>query len=128
MLDDYNIDKLFREQSSYMKVLELMNDNADGFKGAFSIQNIARMGLVYNKYPGEWHGPGSISNVVKDLNKLYLPVGDFRILHFCDGMIYYDKIEKAAMEEPRNYLFDLFKRQDLSDEKLSKLRAMHILF
>ena len=37
MLDDYNIDKLFREQSSYLKVLELMNDNADGFKGAFSI-------------------------------------------------------------------------------------------
>ena len=54
------------------------------------------MSLIYNKYPGEWHGPGSISNVMKDLNKLYQPVDDFRIVHFSDGMIYYDKIEKAA--------------------------------
>ena len=54
-----------------------MHENADGKEGAFSIQNIARMGLIYNKYPGEWHGPGSISGVMKDLNKMYLPIEDF---------------------------------------------------
>ena len=96
MLGEYNIEKLVQEQNSYMRVLELINDNADGLQGAFSIQNIARMSLIYNKYPGEWHGPGSISRVIKDLNKLYLPVDDFRILHFSEGMIYYDEIEKAA--------------------------------
>lgn len=51
-----------------------MNDNSDGQKGAFSIQNVARMSLLYNKYPGEWHGPGSMSNVIKDLNKVYAPI------------------------------------------------------
>ena len=56
------------------------------------------MGLIYNKYPGEWHGPGSISNVIKDLNKLYQPVEDLKIVHFSDGMIYYDKIKKVACE------------------------------
>ena len=54
------------------------------------------MGLIYNKYPGEWYGPGSISNVFKDLNKLYKPVEDFQIVHFPDGMVYYDKIQSAA--------------------------------
>lgn len=73
-----------------------MQDNADGAEGAFSIQNVARMSLIYNKYPGEWHGPGSISNVFKDLNKMYQPIDGFQIVHFPDGMIYFDKVRKAA--------------------------------
>ena len=100
LIGDYSVDTLIQEQGSYMRVLKLMNDNADGHVGAFSIQNIARMSLLYNKYPGEWHGPGSISNVIRDLNKVYLPFDDFRIVHFPDGMIYCDKIEKAAAEQP----------------------------
>ena len=79
------------------------------------------MSLIYNKYPGEWHGPGSISNVFKDLNKLYQPVEDLKILHFPDGMIYYDKVEKAAKEVPRKYLIELMKKTDMSDEKLYKM-------
>mmetsp|Transcript_25372 Transcript_25372/g.33927 ORF Transcript_25372/g.33927 Transcript_25372/m.33927 type:complete len:123 (+) Transcript_25372:327-695(+) len=86
------------------------------------------MGLIYNKYPGEWHGPGSISNVMKDLNKIYLPVEDFQMLHFSDGMIYYDKIQKAASQRPRRYLIELLNRQDLLKEKVGKLHAMHTLF
>ena len=54
------------------------------------------MSLIYDKYPGEWHGPRSISLVIKDLNKLYQPKMDFQIVHFSDGMIYYDKIVKAG--------------------------------
>ena len=77
LMHEYTLDSLLREQSNYLKVLKLMHDNIDGPTGAFSIQNIARMGLIYNKYPGEWHGPGSISNVFKDLNKMYLPINDF---------------------------------------------------
>ena len=86
------------------------------------------MSLIYNKYPGEWHGPGSISNVFKDLNKLYQPVEDLKILHFPDGMIYYDKVEKAAKEVPRKYLIELMKKTDMSDEKLYKMQKLHILF
>lgn len=55
----------------YIDALVRVNDNTDGAKGAFSIRNIVRMGLVYDKLPGEWHGPGSISLVIRDLNKLY---------------------------------------------------------
>ena len=55
----------------YVRVLTLMNDNADGEMGVFSIQNVARMSLVYNRFPEQWHGPGSISNVIRDLNKIY---------------------------------------------------------
>jgi hypothetical protein len=45
----------------YIDALVRVNDNTDGAKGAFSIRNICRMSLVYDKFPGEWHGPGSIS-------------------------------------------------------------------
>ena len=86
------------------------------------------MSLLYNKYPGEWHGPGSISNVMKDLNKLYQPVEDFQIVHFNDGMLYYDKILKAARAEPRKYLFHQLNRQDLNRDRIDKLQAMHLLF
>lgn len=74
-LTNYSIDNLIYEsRAEYIRVMELMNDNSDGQKGAFSIQNVARMSLLYNKYPGEWHGPGSMSNVIKDLNKVYAPI------------------------------------------------------
>ena len=69
--------QLLKNMNEYYKVLLLTNDNADGPAGAFSIQNIARMSLLYDKFPGEFHGPGSISNVIKDLNKMYLPYPDF---------------------------------------------------
>lgn len=55
----------------YIDALLMVNDNTDGGRGAFSIRNITRMSLVYDKFPGEWHGPGSISLVIRDLNKLY---------------------------------------------------------
>ena len=69
-----------------------MLDNSDGQYGAFSIQNVARMSLLYNKYPGEWHGPGSISQVFQDLNKLYQPLEDLKMVHFPNGMINFDKL------------------------------------
>ena len=94
-----------------------MNDNADGEKGVFSIQNIVRMSLIYDKFPGEWHGPGSISNVIKDLNKLYSPKMDFQIVHFADGMVYHDKIAKAGCRPPRKYLIELMKKQAKSEEQ-----------
>ena len=40
----------------YLKMLQLINDNTDGVNGAFSIQNVTRMSLVFDKHPGEWHG------------------------------------------------------------------------
>ena len=81
-LGEYNMPQLLKNMNEYYKVLLLTNDNADGPAGAFSIQNIARMSLLYDKFPGEFHGPGSMSNVIKDLNKMYLPYPDFQVVHF----------------------------------------------
>mmetsp|Transcript_14117 Transcript_14117/g.19227 ORF Transcript_14117/g.19227 Transcript_14117/m.19227 type:complete len:80 (-) Transcript_14117:982-1221(-) len=79
------------------------------------------MSLIYDKYPGEWHGPGSISHVIKDLNKLYSPKMDFQIVHFPDGMIYYDKIVKAGCRKPRKYLVELMKKSPKSDEEATTI-------
>ena len=44
----------------YLRVLNLVDDNIEGPKAAFSIQNVARMGLAFDKFPGEWYGPSLI--------------------------------------------------------------------
>lgn len=61
-LDDYSLKDL-ASSMDYIKILTLINDNLDGLNGALSIQNVARMSLVYDRYPGEWHGNKSISLV-----------------------------------------------------------------
>ena len=96
-----------------------MNDNVDGEEGAFSIQNIVRMSLIYNKYPTEWHGTSSISNVMRDLNKFYLPYSIFRIVHFFDGMIYLDKILKAGCQVPKKRIQSTLNKDfsTIKDEK-----------
>ena len=115
----------------YVKVLTLMNDNADGAIGAFSIQNVARMSLIFNKFPGEFHGPGSISNVMRDLNKMYLPYTNFQIVHFQDGMVYLDKIQKAGCQKPRKWLYELIRKDFDGFEQQDKgvrITQMHLLF
>lgn len=73
-------------------MLTLINDNIDGSDGAFSIQNVVRMSLIFDKYPGEWHGNKSISLVFSHLNKIYSPIKKFQICVFGDEAIYLDKI------------------------------------
>ena len=65
-------------------MLTLINDNKDGADGAFSIQNVARMSLVFDKNPGEWHGNKSISLVFSHLNKIYNPIDNFEVCLFGD--------------------------------------------
>ena len=86
------------------------------------------MSLVYDKFPGEWHGPGSISHVIKDLNKLYKPKLDFEIVHFMDGQVYYDKIAKAGCRKPRNYLVEAMKKEPKSEEQAISLQQKLMLF
>jgi hypothetical protein len=80
----------------YINMLTLINDNIDGAQGALSIQNVARMSLVFDRYPGEWHGNKSISLVFSHLNKIYNPILNFKICLFGDENVFYDKIEKCA--------------------------------
>jgi hypothetical protein len=89
-----------------MEVLSLINDSNDGSNGAFSIQNVARMSVVFNKYPCEWHGNRSISVVFNALNKLFKPINNFETCVFGDGTIIFDKIERAGRRQPRVWLYD----------------------
>ncbi len=57
------------------------------------------MGLCHGKMPGEWYGPHAIANMLKDLNKLYVPFKKFQICLFHDGNIYFDKIKKLALKQ-----------------------------
>jgi hypothetical protein len=52
------------------------------------------MGLVFQKFPGEWHGNKSISLVFSHLNKIFQPVADFEICLFGDETVYFDKVIK----------------------------------
>ena len=64
------------------------------------------MGVIFNKYPCEWHGNRSISVVINALNKLYKPINNFETCVFGDGTIIFDKIEKAGRRLPRVWLYD----------------------
>ena len=105
VLGDYTLKTLI-ESPHYSKVLRLINDNTDGPAGAFSLQNVARMGVVYNKYPCEWHGNKSISMVFKALNKLYKPIENFEICVFGDSCVVFDKIINAGKRSTRVWLYD----------------------
>lgn len=102
-LDDYQFKDL-AGSVDYIKILTLINDNLDGPNGALSIQNVARMSLVYDRYPGEWHGNKSISLVFQSLNRLYAPLENFEMCVFGDDTIFLDKIKKAGERMPRNWL------------------------
>lgn len=73
-------------------MLTLINDNMDGQQGAFSIQNVIRMSLIFGRYPGEWHGNKSISLVFSHLNKIYSPIHNFEICLFGDESVFLDKV------------------------------------
>lgn len=82
-------------------ILKLIMDNDESHQGAFSIQNVAKMGFCHKKYPGEWYGPHAITIMLKDLNKLYQPAKNFQICIFHDGNVYYDKIHRLAHTDGR---------------------------
>lgn len=102
-LGDYTL-KSLATSKEYIQVLTLINDNNDGHMGAFSIQNVVRMGLIFDRFPGEWHGNKSISLVFSHLNKIYKPIPDFEICLYGNDAIYYDKIKKKACQSVPDWL------------------------
>ena len=117
------------KSQDYVKLLRMINDNADGRQGPFSIQNVVRMSLVFDKYPGEWHGNKSISLVFSHLNKIYQPVQNFEICLFGDETIVWDKIEKKANRQQRNWLENQLSRlESLNDERQDRALIINSLF
>jgi hypothetical protein len=51
--------------ANYKQILKLIQDNDESATGAFSIQNVAKIGLCHGKKPGEWYGPHSIGIMLK---------------------------------------------------------------
>ncbi len=56
----------------YKKILRTIIDNDETHSGAFSIQNVAKMGLCHNKMPGEWYGPHAIAIMMKVHNLKFI--------------------------------------------------------
>jgi hypothetical protein len=68
---DYSINRIIKNKElrkDYSRVIKLILDNETGRNGAFSIQNVAKIGFCHNKLPGEWYGPHAISLMLKVLN------------------------------------------------------------
>jgi hypothetical protein len=66
--DNFTVEKIRSNvlfQTRYKYILRLVMDNEDSAKGAFSIQNICKMGFANGKFPGEWYGPHAISLMLK---------------------------------------------------------------
>lgn len=127
-LNNYTF-KTLAQSDEYVNLLTLINDNTDGQKGALSIQNVARMSLVFDRYPGEWHGNKSISLVFSHLFKVYNPISKFKMCIFGDESVFYDKIEKYARRPQENWLRkQLLKNDELSDERKQKAALIEELF
>ena len=117
------------QSDEYIKMLQMLNDNADGKQAPFSIQNVVRMSLIFDKHPGEWHGNKSISLVFSHLNKIYHPVSQFDICLFGDETIVWDKIEKKASRPQRDWVQkQLSKLETLSEEQQDKVLLIDALF
>lgn len=106
-----------------LKVLQLVNDNGtESAMNAFSIQNVVKMGLVHNKFPGEWYGHSSVSLVFKDLNNhVFKPYIDFEVCLFSDGNVYLDKVKKLGCRKPRHWMKNKLESDEISDEFCIKL-------
>jgi len=115
-LGDYTLRRL-AQAPIYTFLLILLNDNMDGRAGAFSIQNVVRMALIFDRYPGEWHGNKSISLVFSHLNKIYRPINNFEVCVFGDDTVFFDKVLKKATTPPLNWMkHQRAKFNSLSDE------------
>lgn len=66
--EDLNLERVVNDHQKsnhYRKILRSLIDNDETVTGAFSIQNVAKMGLCHNKFPGEWYGPHAIAVMLK---------------------------------------------------------------
>jgi cysteine protease ATG4 len=60
----------------------------------FSIQNICKIGELFDKFAGEWFSDVNMINIFCKLNSQYKPIKDLNIIHFTEGAVYQKKIEE----------------------------------
>jgi hypothetical protein len=62
-------------------------DNDHTEKGAFSIQNVAKMGFCHDKIPGDWYGPHAITVMLRvKIEKIKLTIGLKQALPASEGL------------------------------------------
>jgi len=67
---DYSLSSIvknYNKSQEYRNILRSIMDNDHTQRGAFSIQNVAKMGLCHGKLPGEWYGPHAVTTMLKVL-------------------------------------------------------------
>lgn len=80
-----------------VELLRLFVDCA-GRRHLFSIHNMIMMGMQYDKLPGEWYGPTTVSHVLRDL----VNIGCAELGHDVDllvvqgGVLHRDEVERFA--------------------------------
>jgi hypothetical protein len=77
-------------------------DNEKGKGSPFSIQNIAEIGIKYDKKPGQWYGPATITNIFEELNDKYSPIRNLAVITFGDGVMYEEKILSKVVSKQLN--------------------------
>eukprot|EP00826_Nyctotherus_ovalis_P039864 TRINITY_DN3866_c0_g2_i5.p1 TRINITY_DN3866_c0_g2~~TRINITY_DN3866_c0_g2_i5.p1 ORF type:complete len:256 (+),score=61.76 TRINITY_DN3866_c0_g2_i5:653-1420(+) len=71
-------------------------DNLAGEEAAFSIGNVAEVGLRYGVKPGKWYGPSTMIQILEELNERYRPFSDLKVVAFPESMIYLDKLKESS--------------------------------
>jgi hypothetical protein len=86
----------------------------DYITSPFSIRNICKISHDYNKGAGDWFSNYDIIKVLSQLNDIYNPVEQMKILHFSEGAIYLDeiiyksfKIKRCECNLRLSYTFDM---------------------
>ena len=86
----------------------------DYITAPFSIRNICKISHDYNKGAGDWFSNYDIIKVLSQLNEIYNPIEEMKILHFTEGAIYLDEIINKCFRIKRcqcnlrlSYTFDM---------------------
>jgi hypothetical protein len=86
------------DRAKYAKVLKLFLDFAGDPCHMYGIHNLVQSGMKYDKLPGEWYGPSTVSLVMRDLARLHRRVygGPLEVLVANGDTIYISEAEKIC--------------------------------
>jgi len=74
-----------RDEEIKQKVIRLFLDNLTDDEAPFSIQNFVEHAFEkYQRFPGDWYGTSSASNIIESLNSSYKPDSLFKVVIFTD--------------------------------------------
>jgi hypothetical protein len=92
-MGDDNITEKEVYENIEKEVISKFLDSKFGEQAPFSIHEITNQGLNwFHKVAGDWYGPNSISQVLRELNHKFKPYQDFEIWVFNHGVFFKDEV------------------------------------